>query len=112
MLRAFQLKESASFPANGNAELLREGEADPLQAAVMGSSAPTQDIWQPRTCSEYVAAMNDVRARCEDEGMVPMYHYTDPKFAKSILLGGLRMSTQGQVSIDTQVHSGKKDADF
>ena len=72
VLRAFQLKESASFPANGNAELLREGEADPLQAAVMGSSAPTQDIWQPRTCLEYAAAMNEVRARCEDEGMVPM----------------------------------------
>ena len=66
-----------------------------------------QEIWQPHTCLEYTAAMNEIRELCEEEGTVPLYHYTDPRFAKSILSGGLRMSTQGQVRDDQQVNSGK-----
>ena len=93
LLRAFRLKEATSAPRHRDAELLRDGASDPFAAG-----AAMQEVWQPATCKEYISAMADVRQQCEDEGSVPMYHYTDPRFAKSILSGGLRMSTQGQVS--------------
>jgi hypothetical protein len=37
-----------------------------------------------------------IRFNAEEEGLIPLYHYTSPSVAPLILKGGLRMSTQGQ----------------
>ena len=97
VLRAFQLEEWASASAQADSELLREGEADPATAALSrAAGAATAEVWQPATCAEYVAAMAAVRQVCDEEGAVPLYHYTSPESARFIVSSGLRMSTQGQ----------------
>jgi hypothetical protein len=53
-------------------------------------------VVQPATCAEYLEAMAAVRRACEEEGTVPLYHYTMLAVAPFILGGGFRMSTQGQ----------------
>ena len=97
VLRAFQLEEWASASAQADSELLREGEADPATAALSrAAGAATAEVWQPATCAEYLAAMAAVRQVCDEEGAVPLYHYTSPESARFIVSSGLRMSTQGQ----------------
>ena len=62
------------------------------------TAAPTAAVRvvQPATCAEYLTAMQAVRRACEQEGTVPLYHYTMLSVAPFILGGGFRMSTQGQ----------------
>ena len=58
-------------------------------------SRRTVHVVQPATCAEYLTAMAAVRRACEEEGTVPLYHYTILAVAPFILGGGFRMSTQG-----------------
>jgi hypothetical protein len=46
--------------------------------------------------STFCDKMALIRKVCEHHNLIPLYHYTDPKFAPLILRSGLRMSTQGQ----------------
>lgn len=45
---------------------------------------------------QYCTKMDKIRTFCQEHNLIPLYHYTDPKFAPLILRSGLRMSTQGQ----------------
>jgi hypothetical protein len=48
--------------------------------------------------AEYISRMRFIRDRADDLGVVPLYHFCSPTVLPMILEGGLRMSTQGQVS--------------
>jgi hypothetical protein len=50
----------------------------------------------PKTCSAWLAKMTEARTVCKVNKWVPLYHYTMPAVAPSMLKGGLRMSTQVQ----------------
>jgi hypothetical protein len=54
------------------------------------------EVVQPATCAEYLEAMAAVRRACDEEGTVPLYHYTMLAVAPIILAGGFPMSTHGQ----------------
>ena len=54
-------------------------------------------VLQPTTCLEYTKSMTEIRAECEDNGWVPMFHYTQPLFLELISKTGLRMSTRSEV---------------
>ena len=76
---------------------MRDFDAE-AAAEVAAPYDPKQPIVQPQTCAAFARAMQAIRLRCNTEGTVPLYHYTAPPVAPLILAGGLRMSTQGQVS--------------
>jgi hypothetical protein len=44
-------------------------------------------------CSDYLSAMFDIRKKCEERGLVPLYHYTTSNVEKFILKEGFRMAT-------------------
>jgi hypothetical protein len=46
--------------------------------------------------ARYLESMRAIRQRAQAEGLVPLFHYTNPAIASLILSSGLRMSTQGQ----------------
>jgi hypothetical protein len=49
-----------------------------------------------KSITEYTSTMTTVRQTCKERNLIPLFHYTDPKFASLIIQSGLRMSTQGQ----------------
>jgi len=53
-------------------------------------------MMEPKTCLDYTIAMNKIRKQCNEERLVPLYHYTSQAVSKLIFDYGFRMSTQGQ----------------
>jgi hypothetical protein len=56
---------------------------------------PVEHLTVPSSCSELLDEMARLREKCDRRGLVPLYHFTSPPVAPSILKGGFRMSTQG-----------------
>jgi len=53
-------------------------------------------VLHPTTVSGVLITLDKWHQRCADNGLVPLFHYTDPGVVPYILESGLRMSTQGQ----------------
>ena len=63
---------------------------------IPGSRGRTVNVERPESCLAFVRSMADIRARCDANGWVVVYHYTAPFLGSLIAETGFRMSTQGQ----------------
>ena len=61
-----------------------------------GGGGPAIVIERPESCLAFARSMADIRARCDANGWVAVYHYTAPFLGPLIAETGFRMSTQGQ----------------
>ena len=88
--RAYQLDEKPSSQSN-NGGWSVGGTLD-----LASEHAASAALFAPKDCAAFFDTMTDVRETCQRCKLVPLYHFTSPPVAPSILKGGLRMSTQGQ----------------
>jgi len=82
------LSNTALQELEGDESWVREGDELDLKEKV--------SIEQVHSVASFIESMKLVRRRCEDLGVQPLFHYTQPSVVPLILQGGLRMSTQGQ----------------
>jgi hypothetical protein len=86
-LRAYQLKKEESCV---------DQSEDYMMAPSREYDPNVVEFNTPKTLIEYTEVMSQIRSICENEGTVPVYHYTNAAAAPFIFERGFRMSTQGQ----------------
>jgi len=93
ILRAYKLVDGSksSVPTAG-AQVMPQAIRYTPNAWTAAATAVTV----PETIGAFLDAMSTIRRICSEKGVVPLYHFTQPAFAKLIIKSGLRMSTQGQ----------------
>jgi len=95
ILRSYHIMTADGVPRNGSVQ--RESIAPSLLKDAQDEVEDLITEVVPITSiQEYLSTMDAVREHCDRNKLIPLFHYTDPKFASLILQSGLRMSSQGQ----------------
>jgi hypothetical protein len=104
ILRSYYIMRESEENIRRHSSLLLSSSSNRHESAYVANDGVIKDvplneakhIDKLNSISTFCHKMAHIRKVCEQHNLIPLYHYTDPKFAPLILRSGLRMSTQGQ----------------